>query len=727
MPKTTYLYRRWRKFRRYSTRKKALIIGAASSAVLLLVPVATYAYYARDISDPERLMNRNNTGIALLDRNGEVFYSFGRTHTEKGLKLNQISDHLEEALIASEDQDFYKHPGYSAKGMVAALYANLLNKDLTRYGGSTITQQLVKNNLLSSNKNFLRKYQELSIAIAVDRRYSKEEILEMYLNSIYFGEGAFGVEQAAKTYFNKSASDLNLAESSMLIGLLPAPSAYSPISGDEQKAKHQQARVLSLMIEAGYISKEEKEHAYTQALTYAASDMGPGKHAPHFAQMVLDELKKRYGEEKITRSGYRVTTGLDLEWQKKAEEFVAGRVEQLKSLGGTNAALVAIDPRSGEIRALVGSANWNDTNFGQVNMAVSPRQPGSSFKPIYFTEAMDKKIITPATILKDEPRTFGSYKPQNYDFRFMGDMTVRRALSQSRNLTAIEVMEKLGVENASQAAQRLGISTINSPEKYGLTLALGTAEAKLVDMTNAYAAFANQGRQFSPANIISIKDKFDNTVYRYRAKDKRVVSKEASFLTSSILSDVQARGSTFSSLNIPGRQVAAKTGTTDDNHDAWTIGYTPSLSVGVWVGNNENKAMAGIAGASGAGPIWRSSMMAFLANSPAEQFTAPSGINQLAVCTNGSRADRLGNGAFNEYFIRGTEPTTRCIQPKQEAPKQNKDTEKKPKEEEKQEEQPRQEPPREEDEPVKPEKPEPPQPEEPGGRGGGEEPPPEEI
>lgn len=695
MSRHNVFQRRWKKFKRFSTRKKVATVGLASAVFLLLVPVATYAYYARDIADPERLMNRNSTGIALLDRNGEVFYSFGRTHQKEKLKLDQISDNLETALIASEDQEFYGHAGYSVRGMVAALYANILNKDPTRYGGSTITQQLVKNNLLSANKSFLRKYQEVAIAVAVDRRYSKQEILEMYLNSVYFGEGAFGVNQAAKTYFNKPAADLSLAESSMLIGILPAPSAYSPLSGDQQKAKQHQERVLRQMIGAGYINEAQKDSAIAEVLTYERPETAPATRAQHFALMVLDELEERYGEEKITRSGYRVTTGLDLGWQKTAEEQVRRRVAQLKSSGGTNAALVAIDAKTGEVRALVGSTDWYDQEFGKVNMATSPRQPGSSFKPIYFTEALDKKIITAATILKDEPRSWGSYRPRNYDFRYLGDIPTRKALAQSRNLTAIEVMEKLGVDDAAKAARRLGITTVDEPRKYGLSLALGTAETKLLDMTNAYAAFANEGRQHTPTLITSIDDKFNKKVYQYRPKDRKVMSREASFLVSSILSDTNARGSTFASLNIPGRQVAAKTGTTNDNKDAWTLGYSPSLSVGVWVGNNANKSMSGVAGASGAGPVWRNSITAFLKGTKAEEFKVPSGIRQISVCVNGGRADRDGAGTYREYFIRGTEPSFRCT-----VQKQDKEEDKKPEEdkEDKKEEPPKEEEPPREDE-----------------------------
>ncbi len=653
----------WLTFKAYSLRKKIALISIVVLLALLFISLFTYAWFARDITDQERLMNRNNTGIRLMDSSGESFYTLGRVKEDNDLKLAEISDNLEQALIASEDKNFYEHSGYSIRGIGGAAIANVLNRDATAYGGSTLTQQLVKNNLLSSSKSFLRKYQELSIAIAVERNYTKDQILEMYINSVYYGEGAFGIEQAAKTYFNKSPQQLTLAESSMLIGILPAPSSYSPISGDVEKAKRQQKRVLNSMAENGYITRDEADEAFEQELAYGSGLDATNKHAQHFSQMVLSELNKRYGEERVARSGFQVTTSLDLNWQKAAEEQVQNRVRQLGAQGGRNSSVVAIDPRSGAIRALVGSADWNNEVFGKVNMATTARQPGSSFKPVYFAEAIDKRVITAATILKDQPKTFGTYKPENYDFKYMGDVTARRALAQSRNLTAIEVMEKLGISQSIAGAQRVGIKSVNgTPEQYGLALALGTAETTLLEMTNAYAAYANAGRQFEPTLIMSIEDKFGSKIFEYQAdKAKQVISPEASYIISSMLSDTQARAPTFNSLNISGRSVAVKTGTTNDNHDAWTIGYTPSIAVGVWLGNNENEAMSGVAGASGAGPVWRGTMQRILQGTTAETFTAPSSVQRLQVCSaNGKRATAAGEGTYAEFFISGSAPRETC-------------------------------------------------------------------
>ena len=665
--------RPWRaRLRALFTRKRVAVLGVLTAIFLLIVPLLTYAYYARDISDRERLMNRTSTGVILKDRTGQVFYQQGQISSQDEVPLDQISDNLENALIASEDKDFYKHEGFSVRGIAGALYANVLNKDATRYGGSTLTQQLVKNQLLSSEKSYLRKYQELSMAIAVEREYTKQEILEMYLNSVYFGEGAFGIADAAKTYYGKAPADLSVAESALLVGLLPAPNTYSPISGDPELASKQQQRVLTKMQELQYITAAEKTQAQGEQLTYASASGDESEHAQHYAQMVLDQLREDYGEERISRAGFEVTTGLDLNAQKEAEAIVKRRVATFTSGGGKNAGLVAIDPKTGYVQALVGSVDWANEEFGKVNMAVAERQPGSSFKPIYFAEALDKRLITAATILKDERRAFGEWKPENFDFKFKGDMPVRSALAESRNIPAGEVMEKLGPATASKAAQRMGITSVDEPDKYGLTLALGTAETQLYQMTNAYAAFANGGQQFEPVLVTSIQDKYKNTVFQHEAiRPTRVISEDASFVLSSILSDTAARAPTFgSSLNIANRQVAVKTGTTDENKDAWTIGYTPGVAIGVWVGNNESQPMRGLAGGSSAGLIWRDAMSTMTQAMPQERFAVPASVRQVNVCRgSGLRASAAGTNTYSEYFISGTEPRGTCnTQPVEQKP-----------------------------------------------------------
>lgn len=416
-------------WKRLSWKRRLIVIALPILGLAILIPILTYAYYAQDISDPERLMNRNQTGVVLMDKDGQEFYRTGTAENRKLVKLDAISDTTEKALLSSEDKNFYEHGGVSITSLLAALYANALNKDATAYGGSTLTQQLVKNTLLSSNKSFLRKYQELFMSMAVERQYSKDEILEMYLNSAFFGGSSFGIEDAAKNYFNKTPGELTLAESSMLIGILPSPNAYSPINGNAEYAKQRQAYVLKRMVEDKYITQAEADAATATQLAYASPEQTEQTHAPHFAEMVIDELYEKYGEETVIRSGFRVKTTLDLDWQKQAESIVAAQSAINARGKGDSAALVAIDPKTGEIRALVGSPDYNNAEFGKINFATNARQPGSSFKPIYFTKALDEKLITPATIIRDEKTTFGTWTPNNYDFRFRGDITVRNALA----------------------------------------------------------------------------------------------------------------------------------------------------------------------------------------------------------------------------------------------------------------------------------------------------------
>lgn len=663
-PITTFFQARWKWYKGLSKPKKVALIGGPILAFLILTPLITYLSLANTISDPNQLLNYNNTGVVLLDKDGETFYSFGTADRGDRLSLDQISDFTEKALISAEDKDFYNHGGFSITSILGALFANVSSGDFTAYGGSTLTQQLAKNTVLYDDQTIFRKYQELAIAVAIEQQYSKGEILDLYLNSVYYGEGAFGIGAAAETYFGKSAADLNLAESAMLIGVLPAPSAYSPISGSEQFAKERQATVLDRMVDNGAITKEEAEAAKSQALTYANPEDGPNGTAPHFAEMILNQLYEDYGEERVTRSGFKVTTTLDMSLQEAANTAVENHVAFIQANGGSNAAVVAIDPTNGQLRALVGSADYDNPEFGKVNMAVTERQPGSSIKPLYYTEALQRRIITPATILEDKPTDFGGgYRPLNADRQFRGKVTVRSALAQSLNIPAVEVMQQLGVDASIEALQRLGIKTIDDATDYGLSLALGTAEARLTDMTNAYAALANTGDQFDMTMILAIEDKYDKNVFVAKTqKSREVMGEQASFLISDMLNDESARAPIFGgSLNTPGYDVAVKTGTTDDARDAWTIGYSKRLAVGVWVGNNDNTPMRN-GGASMAGPIWRNTITTGLRTAANQPFVAPTGVERLLICrSNGLRAIGGGTeGTYQEYFIRGSVPSGTC-------------------------------------------------------------------
>lgn len=644
-------------------KQEVFIIILSIITILVFIPIFTYLYFVSDLSSKDAIMNRNSTGVILEDRTGKPFFTFYSAHPKDFVPLSDIAENAQHAIIASEDKDFYHHPGFSIRGILRSMYLDILNRD-TAFGGSTITQQLVKNALLSPEKSFLRKYQELFLSQEIERRYSKNEILEMYLNSVYFGEGAFGIEDAAMTYFGKHASQLTLAESSMLAGILPSPSALSPISGDKNAAKQHQEIVLQKMVEQGYISNEQKQQAENTELSFTNAKQDINSEAPHFALMVRDELIKEYGEQRISRSGFKVRTTLDLSDQDAAENAVSNQVARLAGDNATNGAAVVIDPKNGEILALVGSKDWFNEGFGKVNMAITPRSPGSSFKPIIYSAAFEKMLISPATILKDEPTTFaGGYKPLDYDRKFRGDVTVRRALANSLNIPAVEVMDMVGIPDGLDMAKRLGITTLKSPSDYGLSLVLGTGEVKLTELTNVYATFANEGTQYPITTILEIDDKNGQKIYNYTPTPQQVISPEVSFLITSILSDNVARAEEFGSALTISRPAAVKTGTAEDYRDALTLGYTPSLAVGVWVGNNDNTPMDQIAGSLGAAPIWRSLMETILQGTPIEKFQKPPTIVSAYICRNNGlllHNSTATSSALLEYFLPGTEPRQYC-------------------------------------------------------------------
>ena len=641
-------------------KKKALFIVLPILAFLIIVPVVTYIMLANDIKDPERLMNRNNTGIVLQDASGKAFYSVGRAEHRSDVALANISDSMKKALIASEDKDFYKHGGFSPLSILRAL--------VTRTGGgSTLTQQLVKNTLLSDEHSYFRKYQELFMAIAVEQNYSKDQILAMYLNSVYFGENAFGVEEAAKAYFNTTPDKLDVAQSAMLVGLLPAPTAYSPISGNKNYAKERQNTVLSRMVKNGFITEDQKNAAATQELAYGAgAKKNEASIAPHFAEMVISQLSKKYGYEKVMRSGYQVKTTLDASAQQTLTGNIAAQMKYINRMGGSNASGIIVDPTNGEVRALVGSADYNNEKWGKVNMVTTARQTGSSFKPIYYANALADGTITPATVFDDKVKDFGGgYVPRDADRRetSRGKASVRQALNWSLNIPSVEVMQKYGISKSISAAKKLGITTLSdNTSGYGLSLALGSAEASLQDMVHAYTAFANSGKQYDITKITQIDDKYAKTIYKHEGKSKQVISAQGAYLISDILSDRTTRARIFgSSITVNGnRTVAVKTGTTNDNRDAWTIGYNPQYVVGVWVGNNDNSAMIS-GGSDMAGPIWKSTMTSLLSGKPDVKFTLPSGIVQRAVCKDkGGLAAKAGANTYNEYFMSGALPTESC-------------------------------------------------------------------
>lgn len=635
-------------------------------AVLAFIPIFTYVYFAGDLTSKERLMNRNNTGVVLLDRNNKPFFSFYSGRESDYVDIDKVPEVVKQAIISAEDKEFYSHPGFSIRAILGAIWADIKQKEFV-YGASTITQQLVKNSLLTNQKSFLRKYQELVLAQEIERRFTKDEILEMYLNSAYFGEGAFGIGDAAKVYFDKSANDLNLSEASLLAGILTSPSKYSPLNGGLDEAKQRQRYVLKEMREGGYISLEKEAAAFSRELTFNKKPSDLNSVGAHFAIHVRNELIEKYGsEEAVSRSGFKVQTTLDLDWQKEAEKIVEEQVEKLKRNRVSNGSAVVIDPKNGEVRVLVGSKDWYNEEFGKFDVTAAKRQPGSAFKPIVYAAALERNLITAATVLKDEPITYniqGSppYRPQNYDRKFRGDVLVRRALANSLNVPTIEVMNKLGVSSALEFSKKMGITTFSDdPSDYGLSLGLGAGEVKLIELTNAYATFANKGVQNDITYLREIKDKYDNKIFTNYPKNQKTIEPGVAYIISSILSDNQARQEVFGSALTTGKTAAVKTGTTENYRDALTVGFTPNLTVGVWVGNNDGTVMDNIAGSLGAAPIWRILIEKFSEGN--EKFEEPEGIVKVQVCrNNGLRAREATSSGLTEYFIKGTEPVRFCV------------------------------------------------------------------
>lgn len=660
-----------------SHKRKLIYLFLIFIAIMAIIPPATYLYFAQDLKDKESILNRGKTGLTLQDRNGETFYTFYQPKQITYVPISEIPKAVQEAAIATEDKNFYSNPGFSVRGIARAFFVNIMAGKVVE-GGSTITQELAKNVFLSSSRNVFRKYQELVLASELNRRFSKDDILEIYLNSVYFGEGAFGIENAAQVYFGIPAKDLTLSQSAMLIGLLPAPSAYSPVANPPDKALIRQKIVLGEMVEENYITQAQVDQARSEQLTYGSSSQNDTSViAFHFANYIKNQLIKEYGEERVIRDGFIVRTSLDQDLQTYAEQTVRSQVERLQWNNASNGAAVAIDPKTSEILAMVGSYDWKDEKFGQINMAVTPRQPGSSFKPLIYATGIENRTITASSILHDEETTFnGGYKPKNYDLSYRGDVTVRRALANSLNIPAVEVMEKVGVTTGINKAREFGITTLRDDVNYGLSLVLGTGEVPLLELTNAYAVFANNGTYIEPTGIISIKNKYDKTVTKAispwyyfnplnwlkdpnKRETHQVISREAAFILSSILSDNYARAEEFGRALTISRPAAVKTGTTEDYRDALTVGYTPSLVVGVWVGNNDNKPMDNIAGSLGAAPIWRSLMEKQLMGTPVEDFEKPTFVVSQPLCVNGQPTNKT------EFYIAGTQPES-CDYPTRE-------------------------------------------------------------
>lgn len=632
-----------------------------------------FVWYSRDLPTPGRLVSSKYADATrIYDKNGVLLYSVYQDQNRTYIRLSEIPKKLQQATIAIEDEDFYENQGFSIRGYIRA-FGNILFFRRVQ-GGSTITQQLVKNVLLSSERNIARKIKEFILAIQVGKRYSKDQILEMYLNNISYGGASVGVEAASQTYFGKKAKDLDLSESAFLAGLPQSPTTYSPFSGNKFYIGRSEA-VLRQMVANDYISKKEKDQALSKIKSFTFSQKNQSIKAPHFVMYVRKLLAKQFGEQVIETGGLTVTTTLDYELQKQAEKIVEGEIDGLKQYKVGNGAVLVTTPKTGEILTMVGSKDYFDTqNDGNFNAVFANRQPGSSLKPIIYAKAFEKGY-TSSTVLLDVKTDFPTeeaenpiYTPENYSGKFSGPVQLRFALGNSINIPAVKLLALVGVKDTMQKGYDMGISnwepTSENRKNVGLSLVLGGRETTLFDEVTAYGVFANGGIRQDLVAIKKVSDAKGQTLYEYKKREgPRALSEEVSFLISHILLDNNARIQEFgpnSYLKIPGKTVSVKTGTTDEKRDNWTVGYTPSVVVGVWVGNNDNSPMnkAIASGATGASSIWYKLMSTVvLKGKPDESAQKPANVIALEIDGFGGGLTYGGQSSRSEYFIKGTQPT----------------------------------------------------------------------
>lgn len=621
---------------------------------------------AHQLPSPQSLTTTNSPlTTQIFDRNGKLLYRIYDGKNRSLVKMDQLPKDLINATIAIEDKNFWAHPGVDLYGITRAGVNFFKGGDLQ--GGSTITQQLIKNTLLTPERTWQRKLKEIVLAFWAERVFTKKDILQMYFNEVPYGGPAWGIAAASETYFHKNVSDLSLAESSYLAGLPVSPTTFSPYGSHPEMAKNRQREVLRRMVEEGYITQFQADEAFAAPL-----DIKPKLEeikAAHFVMYVRSVLSDKYGEKMVSQGGLQVTTTLDLDIQQISEEIVYKEVEKLASLKATNGAAMVTDAKTGQILAMVGSKDYWDEKGGNFNVTTSLRQPGSSIKPVTYAAAF-KEGFSPATVIMDTPVSYKNawenYSPVNYDGRFHGPVTIRTALGSSYNIPAVKILNEIGVGKLTQTAKDMGISTFTSPERYGLSLTLGGGEVKMIDMMSVYGTFSQLGKKYDSQPILKITDSNGNLLAdNSNPNGKKVLESGVAYMISNILSDNKARTPAFgpsSLLVIPGHTVAVKTGTTDSKRDNWTFGFTPEYVVGTWVGNNDNSPMDPqlTSGISGASPIWHQIMAKLLENKADLAFIKPDDINEGVV--NGRKdlilAGKVGkNTLSNEKNFAKKDPT----------------------------------------------------------------------
>lgn len=605
----------------------ALLLGAVGFVSFFIFMLII----SRDLPNPNQLIEREiNQSTKIYDRTGEhILYEIHGDEKRTLISLSDLPDYVKQAPISIEDKNFYNHGGFSLWAMFRTAITNTIYN--RRAGGSTLTQQFIKNAVLTPEKKIIRKLKEIVLSYRLEQKFSKDEILQMYLNEIPYGSNAYGIEAASLKYFGKNAKDLTIAEAALLAALIQAPSRYSPYGPNKDLLLGRKDYVIGLMQEQGYISQEEAEAAKAQEIVFAGPETNIT--APHFVMYIKELLAEKYGEKMVEQAGLKIYTTLDVYKQKIAEEVIKEKTENYQEkYGANNASLVSVDPKTGQILAMVGSRDYfNEEIDGQVNVSIRPRQPGSSMKPLVYA-ALFAKGFSPETILYDVTTNFSNdpsnpYTPKNYSGNELGPVSIRKALAGSLNIPAVKALYLVGVNNFIDQAEKMGYTTLYPRDRFGLALVLGGAEVKLIEHVNAYSAFARDGIMSPVNSILKIEDRDGNIIEEYKPEEKKVLDSQVARMINSVLSDNAARSYVFgerNSLVLSGRPAAAKTGTTNDYRDAWTVGYTPSIVTGVWVGNSNNDKMKGVAdGSVLAAPIWNAFMSRVLGDTPVENFKAP--------------------------------------------------------------------------------------------------------
>ena len=577
----------------------------------------------------------------IYDRSGEILlYDLHQDVRRTNIDFEEISHHLQNATLAIEDADFYNHAGISISGIMRAAKVNLRGGDLFGgQGGSTITQQVIKNALLEPDKRITRKVKEAILALKLERRLTKEEILTYYLNESPYGGTVYGVEEAAQTFFGKSASDVSLAEAAYLAALPQAPTRLSPYGPNRHLLDNRQRRVLDRMLHLNFIEQNEYNNAIAEDVVFLTPSL-TGIRAPHFVMYIKDILVEEFGEEALAEKGYRVITSIDYNLQSKAETIISEGVKSnTERFNASNAGMVAVDPQNGDVLVMVGSKNYfSETIDGNFNTTLAYRQPGSAIKPFIYANAFNKGYL-PNTVVFDLKTQFSPlcapndpssvspcYSPNNYNGKFIGPVNLRDSLAQSLNIPAVKVLYLSGVNDSLKLASRMGITTLTDPDRYGLTLVLGGGEVKLLEITHGYGVFANDGNLANSRSILRIENHRGEIIQNFEPSLNKVLDTNSARMINDILSDNIARTPLFGSnslIHFPDRDVAVKTGSTNNLVDAWVIGYTPNIAVGMWVGNNDNKPMGG--GLSGliTTPMWREFMDYALEEKPVNNFRKP--------------------------------------------------------------------------------------------------------